>query len=124
MEIYPEKEVPEVVTEVRFKTLVKSGEHQAEVVCKEKAYRKDSVWYGTWVIRAVSEAGTERLLVPARRSSDDSKGVRMREFRTIYGLVSFLQSSGFDEVTIPLNEGRRSLLRIIPEDTVRTDSND
>ena len=48
------KEAPNVVTEAGFKDLIESGYH-VEVVCMEDAYRKNSVWHGLWVLRAVSE---------------------------------------------------------------------
>ncbi len=105
-----EKEAPNVVTEIQFKTLMHSGYH-AEVVCKSHAHREKSVWYGEWFIRAVSrDHSVERLLVPARsRSYDGEDSIRLREFKTANGLISFLEGLGFEEVSIPLKKGGRSV---------------
>ncbi|MEO1556278.1 MAG: hypothetical protein AAFS01_07580, partial [Pseudomonadota bacterium] len=66
------KEAPNVVTEAGFKDLIESGYH-VEVVCMEDAYRKNSVWHGLWVLRAVSDEGIEKQLVTARaRTSGDA----------------------------------------------------
>ncbi|OUS19023.1 hypothetical protein A9Q95_16310 [Rhodobacterales bacterium 59_46_T64] len=87
-----------------------SGYH-AEVVCKSHAHREKSVWYGEWFIRAVSrDHSVERLLVPARsRSYDGEDSIRLREFKTANGLISFLEGLGFEEVSIPLKKGGRSV---------------
>ena len=99
------KEAPNVVTEAGFKDLIESGYH-VEVVCMEDAYRKNSVWHGLWVLRAVSEEGIEKQLVTARaRTSGDS--IQIRKFKTVTGLVSFLIDLGFSVVAFPVYEGQR-----------------
>ena len=111
-----EQEAPNVVTETQFKSLMQSGYH-AEVVCKTPARRKDSVWYGEWIIRAVNhDLSVERLLVPARSRPHDDEGIRLREFKTANGLISFLEGLGFEEVSIPLRKGGRSVHVFRPED--------
>lgn len=100
-----EKEAPNVVTEAGFRELIESGYH-VEVVCKEDAYRKNSVWHGLWVLRAVNDEGIEKQLVTARaRTGGDF--IRVRTFKTVTGLVSFLVGVGFSIVAFPVYEGQR-----------------
>ena len=100
------KEVPNVVTEAGFKDLIESGCH-VEVVCKGDAYRKNSVWHGLWVLRAVNDEGVEKQLVTARaRGSGDH--IQIRTFKTVTGLVSFLIDLGFSVIAFPVYEGQRS----------------
>ena len=111
-----EKEAPNVVTETQFKTLMQSGYH-AEVVCRTQPHREKSVWYGEWFIRAVNRDNSiERLLVPARSRPHDDQGIRLREFKTANGLISFLDGLGFEEVSIPLRKGGRSIHSLCAED--------
>ena len=99
------KEAPNVVTEAGFKDLIESGYH-VEVVCMEDAYRKNSVWHGLWVLRAVSDEGIEKQLVTARaRTSGDA--IQIRKFKTVTGLVSFLIDLGFSVVAFPVYQGQR-----------------
>ena len=100
-----EQEAPNVVTEAGFRDLIESG-YLVEVVCKEDAYRKNSVWHGLWVLRAVSEDGVEKQLVTARaRSGGDY--IQVRTFKTVTGLVSFLVDLGFSVIAFPVYEGLR-----------------
>lgn len=103
------KEAPNVVTETQFKVLLRQG-YQAEVVCKTPAFRKNAVWYGEWFIRVVTEdRSTEKLLVPGRRWNKQAEEIPLRLFKTANGLISFLEGFGFDQITIPLRQGGRSL---------------
>lgn len=98
---------PNVVTEGRLKSLMDEG-FIAEVICTLSATRKSAVWYGKWVIRAVSQDGSsERLLVLSRASADKDE-VQIREFKTANGLISFLSDLGCSHANIPLQEGGRS----------------
>lgn len=100
-----EQEAPNVVTEAGFRDLIESGYH-VEVICKEDAYRKNSVWHGLWVLRAVSDEGVEKQLVTARaRGGGDY--IQVRTFKTVTGLVSFLIDLGFSVVAFPVFEGQR-----------------
>ncbi|GAA0308067.1 hypothetical protein [Rhodovulum strictum] len=73
-----------------------------EVVCKEGAEKRHNSWYGTWVARAVAEDGrTDKMLVTSRSI------LKVREFKTIVGLVSFLAEMGCTSASIPLLEGGR-----------------
>ena len=100
-----ETEAPNVVTEVGFRELIESGYH-IEVVCKEDAYRKNSVWHGLWVLRAVNDEGVEKQLVTARaRGGGDY--IQIRTFKTVTGLVSLLIDLGFSVVAFPVYAGQR-----------------
>ena len=100
-----EKEAPNVVTEAGFRDLIESGYH-VEVVCKEDVYRKNSVWHGVWILRAVNDDGVEKQLVTARaRRGGDY--IKVRKFKTVTGLVSFLIDLGFTVIAFPVLEGQR-----------------
>jgi len=100
-----EKEAPNVVTEAGFRDLIESGYH-VEVVCKEDASRKNSVWHGVWILRAVNDDGVEKQLVTARaRRGGDY--IKVRKFKTVTGLVSFLIDLGFTVIAFPVLEGQR-----------------
>jgi hypothetical protein len=103
-----EREAPNVVTEAGFRSLLQSAYH-AEVVCKCTAENRRAVWYREWIIRAVdSTQKREKLLVLARRKSGDADEVVARTFKTANGLISFLYSMGFAQISIPLYKGGRS----------------
>ncbi len=108
-----EKEAPNVVTEPRFRDLVESG-YQAEVVCKADAFKKGPSWYGLWIVRAVSDEGMEKLLVTARTRTTFND-IKIREFKTVTGVVSFLSGMGFRNANIPLEEGQRTTHRLTPK---------
>ena len=90
---------PNVVTEDGTRALLAQG-YLIEVVCREGAEKRHNSWYGSWIIRAVSpDGGDEKMLVTSR-----SVG-KLRDFKTIVGLVSFLVDMGCTTVSIPLVEG-------------------
>jgi len=101
-----EVEAPNVVTEARFRELVESG-YSAEILCQESAHKKGPSYYGVWIMRAVSDDGVEKLLVTARtrKTHDD---IKIREFKTITGVVSFLVGIGFSHADVPIEEGQRT----------------
>ncbi|GIT88711.1 hypothetical protein [Roseobacter sp. OBYS 0001] len=105
MAIDLQKEAPNVVTEAGFKMLVESG-YRVEVVCKQDAYRKNSVWHGVWLLRAVNEDGVEKELVTAR-ARPNGDFIQLRVFKTVTGLTSFLIDLGFSVVAFPVYEGQR-----------------
>ena len=95
------EEAPNVVTEDGLRGLLADG-YLLEVVCKEAGEKRHNSWYGTWVVRAVAEDGrAEKMLVTSRSY------LKVREFKTIVGLVSFLAEMGCKSVSIPLEEGGR-----------------
>ncbi|WP_331459658.1 hypothetical protein [Paracoccus liaowanqingii] len=109
MEIELEKETPNVVTEPRFRKLIASG-YLAEVVCQVAAYRKASVWYGEWTVRVVNPDRTiEKLLVTTPRRVDDMDEIKIRVFKTINGLSSFMHEAGFTHLDIPFLSGGRTI---------------
>jgi len=95
------EEAPNVVTEDSLRTLLADG-YLIEVVCKEAAEKRHNSWYGTWVIRAVSEG-----LRPAKMLITSRSVFKHREFKTIVGLVSFLADMGCATASIPLEVGGR-----------------
>ena len=109
-----EKEAPNVVTEPRFRDLVASG-YRVEVVCKEEAYKKGPNWHGMWIVRAVSDEGLEKLLVTARTRTSRND-IKIREIRTVTGVISFLQGIGFSHADIPLQADKRTVLKLSDEE--------
>lgn len=95
------EEAPNVVTEDGLRGLLTEG-YLIEVVCKEGAEKRHNSWYGTWVIRAVTSDGRDDKMLVTSRSV-----LKLRDFKTIVGLISFLADMGCATVSIPLNEGGR-----------------
>ena len=95
------EEAPNVVTEDGLRGLLGQG-YRAEVICKEGAEKRHNSWYGIWTVRAVSADGRDEKLLVTSRSY-----LKVREFKTIVGLVSFLADMGASVVSIPLDEGGR-----------------
>ena len=96
-------EAPNVVTEARFRELVESG-YSAEILCQESAHKKGPRYYGVWILRVVSDDGVEKLLVTARTRTTYND-IKIREFKTISGVVSFFIGLGFAHVDLPLEAG-------------------
>ncbi|EAQ10634.1 hypothetical protein RB2654_23053 [Rhodobacterales bacterium HTCC2654] len=95
------EEAPNVVTEDGLRGLLAEG-YLIEVVCKERAEKRHNSWYGSWVIRAVATDGRDDKMLVTSRSV-----LKLRDFRTIVGLVSFLADMGCTTASIPLEEGGR-----------------
>ena len=96
-------EAPNVVSKEGFRLLMDEG-YDALVICQEAAERRDNQWSGRWSVWALGGEGRgNRVLVSARGP------LQPREFKTTFGLISFLQEMGFNAVTIPLDRGTRSL---------------
>ena len=109
-----EVEAPNVVTEARFRELVDSG-HSAEILCQESAHKKGPSYYGVWILRAVSDDGVEKLLVTARTRTTHND-IKIREFKTITGVVSFFIGIGFAHADVPLKEGQRTVHKLTSVD--------
>lgn len=109
-----EVEAPNVVTEARFRDLVESG-YSAEILCQEAAHKKGPSYYGIWIMRAVSDDGVEKLLVTARTRTTYND-IKIREFKTITGVVSFLIGIGFSHADVPLEEGQRTTHKLAATD--------
>jgi hypothetical protein len=107
-------EAPNVVTEARFRELVESG-YSAEILCQESAHKKGPSYYGVWVMRAVSGDGVEKLLVTARTRTSFND-IKIREFKTVSGVVSFFLLLGFAHVDVPLVAGTSRMHRLDASD--------
>ena len=107
-------EAPNVVTEARFRELVENG-HGAEILCQESAHKKGPSYYGVWIMRVVSDDGVEKLLVTARTRTTYND-IKIREFKTITGVVSFLIGIGFSHADVPLEEGQRTTHKLAASD--------
>lgn len=112
-------EAPNVVTEARFRELVESG-YSAEILCQESAHKKGPSYYGVWIMRAVSDEGIEKLLVTARTRTTYND-IKIREFKTITGVVSFLIGIGFSHADVPLEEGQRTSHKLAATDKRASD---
>ena len=107
-------EAPNVVTEARFRELVESG-YSAEILCQESAHKKGPSYYGVWIMRVVSDEGVEKLLVTARTRTTYND-IKIREFKTISGVVSFFIGLGFAHVDLPLEAGTSRSHKLAPSD--------
>ncbi|KZY33168.1 hypothetical protein A3731_35195 [Roseovarius sp. HI0049] len=107
-------EAPNVVTEGRFRELVESG-YRAEILCQETAHKKGPSYYGVWIMRVVSDDGVEKLLVTARTRTTFND-IKIREFKTITGIVSFLVGIGFSHADVPLEKGQRTSHKLSASD--------
>jgi hypothetical protein len=117
-----EKEAPNVVKEILFRHLVATG-YMAEIVCQEAAFRKASVWYGEWIVRVVNlERSYQKILVTSPRRQGDMGEIKVRVFKTINGLTSFMHDVGFAHLDIPLILGGRSLQMLPDEAVAKSDS--
>lgn len=97
------EEAPNVVSEEGCRKLVAAG-WQLQVVCVGSAEKKHANYFGLWALRIISPDGHyERTLVTAR------KDMQMRTFKTLNGLVAFLQDLGIKVPSIPLEQGMRAL---------------
>jgi hypothetical protein len=95
-------EAPNVVTEDGLRGLLGDG-YLLEVVCKATAEKRHNSWYGTWVIRAVAPDGRDDKMLVTSRSL-----LKLRDFSTIVGLISFLADMGCATASVPLEAGGRA----------------
>ncbi|MCE8510857.1 hypothetical protein KBY28_20595 [Ruegeria pomeroyi] len=92
---------PNVVTEDGLRDLL-SDSYLIEVICNQTAEKGHNSWYGSWVVHAVTKDGQDPKMLVTSRSV-----FKLREFKTIIGLVSFLADMGCLSANIPLTAGRR-----------------
>ena len=90
-----------MVTEDGLRDLLSSG-YLIEVICNQTAEKRHNSWYGSWVVHAVTVDGQDAKMLVTSRSV-----FKLREFKTIVGLVSFLADMGCLSANIPLTTGRR-----------------
>lgn len=108
-----------IATEAKFRALVESG-YRVEILCLEAAQRKGPTYYGLWVMRAVSEDGDEKRLVTARTRTTHND-IKIREFKTATGVISFLAGLGLSCATIPLHEGKHAWHKLEAADSSAAD---
>jgi hypothetical protein len=97
---------PNVTTEQGLRDLVESG-HVVEVLCQSNPVKKGPSWHGTWVMRTVGKDGRERVLVTARTRTSRND-IKIREFKTATGVISFLVGIGFTHASLPMKTGHRT----------------
>ncbi|WP_235859502.1 hypothetical protein [Tritonibacter mobilis] len=90
-----------VVTEDGLRNLLSDG-YLIEVICNQTAEKRHNSWYGSWVVHAVTKDGKDAKMLVTSRSV-----FKLRKFKTIVGLVSFLADMGCLSANIPLIAGRR-----------------
>ncbi|MFN7609458.1 MAG: hypothetical protein ACK5QX_00760 [bacterium] len=112
-------EAPNVVTEARFRELVERG-YSAEILCQESEPQKGPSYYGGWIMRVVSDDGVEKLLVTARTRTTYND-IKIREFKTISGLVSFFLGLGYTHVDLPLVAGTSRSHKLASSDKTTSD---
>ena len=95
-----------ITTEQGLRHLLTEG-HHVEVLCKGAPFKKGPTWYGVWIMRAVSQEGKEKLLVTARTRTTKND-IKVREFKTATGVISFLVGVGFSQASIPMKDGERT----------------
>ena len=95
-----------IATEAKFRALAESG-YRVEVLCLEAAEKRGPTYYGVWVMRAVSDDGDEKRLVTARTRTTHND-IKIREFKTATGVISFLAGLGLSCATVPLHEGKHA----------------
>lgn len=102
---------PNVTTEQGLRELVENG-HTVEVLCEGEPERKGPSWYGVWTMRTISPEGHERLLVTAR-NRPSHVDLKVREFKTATGVISFLIGVGFSQANIPFKDGAKTLHSLV-----------
>lgn len=116
MSINLNRDAPNVVTELQFNVLLRSG-HYVDIIARGEPERRGAFWYGDWIIVVVSEdRKVERVLVPARNRDYDQQEIRFREFKTANGLLSFMYKFGFREVRVPMARNGRSPHLLLVDD--------
>ena len=79
---------PNVVTEDGLRDLL-SDSYLIEVICNQTTGKRHNSWYGSWVVHAVTKDGQDAKMLVTSRSV-----FKLREFKTIVRLVSFLADMG------------------------------
>ena len=102
-----------VTTEQGLRALAEEG-HTVEVLCKADPERKGPSWYGMWIMRTVGNDGQEKILVTARTRVTQN-AIRVREFKTATGVISFLVGIGFAQASIPMKNGETTSHRLVSD---------
>ena len=104
---------PNVTTEQGLRALAEEG-HTVEVLCKADPERKGPSWYGLWIMRTVGNDGQGKTLVTARTRLTQN-AIKVREFKTATGVISFLVGVGFSQASIPMKNGEKTLHRLVSD---------
>ena len=104
---------PNVITEQGLRELTEQG-HGVEVLCLTDPERKGPSWYGLWIMRTVGADGKEKLLVTARTRLNQN-AIKVREFKTATGVISFLVGVGFSQASIPMKNGEKTSHRLVSD---------
>lgn len=89
-----------VVTQDELIEGIEAGK-QLKILCVEAPVAKTGSWAGRWVIYLLNSSPNElpeQLLVKTR-------GVKSRDFRTSYGLLSFAKELGVTVPSVPMEQG-------------------
>ena len=104
---------PNVTTEQGLRALAEQG-HAVEVLCKADPERKGPSWHGLWLVRTVGNDGQEKILVTARTRLTQN-AIKVREFKTATGVISFLVGVGFSQACIPMKNGEKTSHRLVSD---------
>lgn len=104
---------PNVTTEQGLRALADEG-HSVEVLCKADPERKGPSWHGLWIMRIVGNDGQGKTLVTARTRLTQN-AIKVREFKTATGVISFLVGVGFFQASIPMKNGEKTLHRLVSD---------
>ena len=104
---------PNVTTEQGLRALAEEG-HTVEVLCKADPERKGPSWHGLWIMRTIGSDGQEKILVTARTRLTQN-AIKVREFKTATGVISFLVGVGFSQASIPMQNGETTSHRLVSD---------
>lgn len=104
---------PNVTTEQGLRALAQEG-YTVEVLCKAEPERKGPSWYGLWIMRTVGNDGKAKTLVTARTRLTQN-AIKVREFKTATGVISFLVGVGFSQTSIPMKKGEKTSHRLVSD---------
>lgn len=104
---------PNVTTEQGLRALAEEG-HTVEVLCKADPERKGPSWHGLWLIKTLGADGQEKILVTARTRLTQN-AIKVREFKTATGVISFLVGVGFSHANLPMKNGEKTSHRLVSD---------
>lgn len=102
--------IPNVTTEQGLRQCLEQ-DGLIEVECREEASRRGPAWHGLWTMTSIHPSRTAKRLVTARAKVSDG-GVKVREFKTATGVISFLVGCGLPEARFPLKAGQKTTLQL------------
>ncbi|WP_299751369.1 hypothetical protein [uncultured Tateyamaria sp.] len=102
-----------MTTEQGLRALAEEG-HTVEVMCEADPERKGPSWHGLWLMQTVGNDGQEKILVTARTRLTQN-AIKVSEFRTATGVISFLVGVGFSQASIPIKNGEKTSHRLVSD---------